>query len=203
MLYHFENTVIESLLKPDKSATTTPAQLGINGVSGASSTTTKGWKIDLDSRLTEHGVNRWHDTNLKGEGVKVGIIDWGFKNLNSVPGFESLVTSSGDDEPQNTYLYLIEGVFTGEDDWHKKNDDANDDTKNSRIKETLGPGAYTIAATTLWSKKTGSYNLKLKLGSTAKPKPTTTRTATPTPTSVPTHTDSDTYACSDSVQAGH
>ncbi len=46
---------------------------------------------------------------------------------------------------------------------YKRNDDAVG--RDSRITETLGPGAYTIAATTYDPQETGSYNLSIGLSS--------------------------------------
>lgn len=45
--------------------------------------TTKEWEVDLERKLKLHGVDQWHDAQLTGKGVKVGIIDWSFTGWNT------------------------------------------------------------------------------------------------------------------------
>ena len=52
------------------------------------------WKTDLAERQTLHGVGPWHTVGIDGEGVKVGIIDWGFYGFDAVPGLCNLRTTT-------------------------------------------------------------------------------------------------------------
>ena len=49
------------------------------------------WKArNLSAKLEFHGVDEWHARGLKGDNVKVGIIDWGFASYNHVWNLDDL-----------------------------------------------------------------------------------------------------------------
>ena len=82
---------------------------------------------------------------------------------------------------ERTHLYLIEGLFTGGDDWEWSKGSRSGERTTRITAEDLAPGSYTVAATTRDRNTTGNYQLRLSLGSTTKkPKPTTASTSTPT-----------------------
>ena len=63
----------------------------------------------------------------------------------------------------DTFLYLLEGAYTGGNDFTRYNDDYPGliNIFDSRIKETVDPGVYTVVATTFASSNIGSYTLTI------------------------------------------
>ena len=43
----------------------------------------------ISSAIAAHGADAWHEAGFKGEGVKIGIIDFGFERLQAVMGTEA------------------------------------------------------------------------------------------------------------------
>jgi len=89
----------------------------------------------------------------------------------------------------DTYLYLIEGIFSGGDEWETKNDDIVSGNTDSRIIETLEAGAYTVAVTTFSKKDTGDYDFNVKKYVTT-PKVVASASLSPSPENVTFYNDS-------------
>ena len=62
---------------------------------------------------------------------------------------------------EDTYLYLLEGVGKDGTELHENDDIVPSQDLNSRIEARLGPGEYTIEATTYYSQKTGEFTLEV------------------------------------------
>ncbi len=89
------NAVTESYLPPEqRRPTPTPTPTRKSGVSGATVPdpvdAVAVWETDLADKLRRHGVDNWHNGGVKGKGVTVGIIDWGFAGFDDVPGLPDL-----------------------------------------------------------------------------------------------------------------
>ncbi len=80
------------------------------------------------------------------------------------------------DSATDSYLYLVDGLFTGGTDKRALNNNIRG-TKNAQISRTLDAGAYTVVATTNYAKRTGSYTLSIqpkpKWNATLSPRPST------------------------------
>ena len=61
---------------------------------------------------------------------------------------------------EDTYLYLLEGAGRDGDVLHENDDTVPSHDLNSRIEANLGPGQYTIEATTYYSQATGEFTLE-------------------------------------------
>ena len=64
----------------------------------------RGWEVDLTTRLNALGVTDWRTACEWGQGVKVGIIDWAFSNLNDDPNLPRLDVYHPDDNPEGNAL---------------------------------------------------------------------------------------------------
>ena len=62
---------------------------------------------------------------------------------------------------EDTYLYLLKGAGKDGAELHENDDVVPSEDLNSRIKANLGPGQYTIEATTYYSQKTGEFTLEV------------------------------------------
>ena len=62
---------------------------------------------------------------------------------------------------EDTYLYLLEGEGKDGAELHENDDVVSSEDLNSRIEANLGPGQYTIEATTYHSQKTGEFTLEV------------------------------------------
>ena len=62
---------------------------------------------------------------------------------------------------EDTYLYLLEGTGTDGTQLYENDDVVPSEDLNSRIEANLGPGQYTIEATTYYSQKTGEFTLEV------------------------------------------
>ena len=76
-------------------AADTPQSTGAdpNGCPGSPHAGVSSWKTDLASRQAFHCVTPWHDAGIDGEGVSVGIIDWGFAGYDLIPSLCNLHTA--------------------------------------------------------------------------------------------------------------
>lgn len=61
----------------------------------------------------------------------------------------------------DAYLYLISGTSPAGTTYLERDDDGGLVGRNSRIRRYLSPGHYTIAATTYYDDRTGSYTLEV------------------------------------------
>ena len=73
----------------------------------------RGWETDLNTRLNALGVSDWRSACEWGEGARVGIIDWGFANINDDPDLPRLDIYHEDDNPEgNAYCQdLLESTW--------------------------------------------------------------------------------------------
>ena len=62
---------------------------------------------------------------------------------------------------EDTYLYLLEGTGTDGTQLYENDDVVPSEDLNSQIEANLGPGQYTIEATTYYSQKTGEFTLEV------------------------------------------
>ena len=62
---------------------------------------------------------------------------------------------------EDTYLYLLEGTGTDGTQLYENDDIVPSEDLNSQIEANLGPGQYTIEATTYYSQKTGEFTLEV------------------------------------------
>ena len=62
---------------------------------------------------------------------------------------------------EDTYLYLLEGAGKDGAELHENDDVVPSEDLSSRIEANLGPGQYTIEATTYYSQKTGEFTLEV------------------------------------------
>ena len=60
----------------------------------------RGWETDLNTRLNALGISDWRSACEWGNGVRVGIIDWGFANINDDPDFPRLNIYDEQDNPE-------------------------------------------------------------------------------------------------------
>lgn len=65
---------------------------GVSGQEAVAPPTPNPWDSGLSDRLTAHGARAWQlkDTGYTGKDVKVGIIDWGFHDLDATPGLTDM-----------------------------------------------------------------------------------------------------------------
>ncbi len=70
---------------------------------------------------------------------------------------------------EDTYLYLLEGAGKDGAELHENDDVVPSEDLSSRIEANLGPGQYTIEATTYYSQKTGEFTLEVSGISEAAP----------------------------------
>ncbi len=91
----YENWIVDVLLHgppPDSSgASGVVDERPIGGLGG--------WEVDLVARRKAHGVDAWHRKGLDGSGVKVGIIDWGFRGINDDLDLPDLVIVGDKENP--------------------------------------------------------------------------------------------------------
>ncbi len=58
-----------------------------------------------------HNVQSWHDEGYEGEGITVGIIDWGYRDFHRLPDIPSLTKTSDEDEMSTTYNAYCQSVY--------------------------------------------------------------------------------------------
>ena len=122
----FETGVVSAYTEPDSSD-----EGGASGSSSqASATATPDptpptWKAaNLAAKLATHGVDKWHAQGLKGDNVKVGIIDWGFSGYDRVwnlgplriEGKEGVVNPNAFCQPVTEGVMPGTGAFAGSKD---------------------------------------------------------------------------------------
>ena len=74
------------------------------------------WKAtNLAAKLATHGVDEWHARGLKGDNVKVGIIDWGFAGYDQVWNLDPLRVEGeeGVAKPNAFCQPVDEGIMPG------------------------------------------------------------------------------------------